>query len=377
MRHADDADEARINADRKSENFCTGLRSSAALSASSAFLGIVSMPKPKLFPDPVCKLPDEYGLVAAVLAAPLDDLPKLVYADWLEERNDPRGEFLRAWLAARKAGKPLPKPYKGLSKCWLSVVGYTLDAWLTKLGHPAWGDAIRATAEPCVVVRSIPLKDGETVDTGKSKMGGLPDRYYEPDDDWPEGAMGPAAFVAQWNLAELAVSPCCARLPRKGVVSFYIDVASYIEDSGEQGLFGVQFHPDVAELVEEEPYDDLPEDNDLRACRVEFREWLSLPDHRSPALKKLMSEELREEYAMPYFDRPEPKGSHRILGHAGPIQNDPSPAGKKAWSLLTEFGPDDDLRLEACDGGTWYFMTPTADLKKGKFGDTQMEFQTG
>ncbi len=332
------------------------------------------MPKPKLFPDPVCKLPGEYGFVAAVLAAPLDDLPKLVYADWLDEQNDPRGQFLRVWLAARKAGKKLPKPDKKLSKCWLSVIGFTLDEWLKKQGNPAWAEAVRATAEPCLVVRTIPLEDGETVDTGKSKMGGLPD--LDPDEPWVGGENSHAAFVAQWNLAELAVSPCCPKLPKAGLLSFFIDLVPFVEDSGD-GMSRVIYNRDAASVEEREPDDDVAEENELAACRIEFREWLSLPDHRSPALKKLLSEELREGYAMPYFERPEPKGQHRILGHAGPIQNDPTPEGKKRWSLLTEFGPDNDLRLDACDGGTWYFMTPTADLKKGKFDDTHMEFQTG
>jgi uncharacterized protein (TIGR02996 family) len=43
--------------------------------------------------------PDEYAFLRAILADPHDSLPRLVYADWLEERGDPRGEFLR--LATR------------------------------------------------------------------------------------------------------------------------------------------------------------------------------------------------------------------------------------------------------------------------------------
>src|SRR5262249_51734963 len=35
------------------------------------------------------------GFLQAILAAPEDDTPRLVYADWLEERGDPRGEFIR------------------------------------------------------------------------------------------------------------------------------------------------------------------------------------------------------------------------------------------------------------------------------------------
>ena len=334
----------------------------------------VVMPKPKLFPDPVCKLPGEYGLVAAVLAAPLDDLPKLVYADWLDEHNDPRGQFLRVWLAARKAGKKLPKPDKKLSKCWLSLVGFTLDEWLKKQGTPAWAEAVRATAEPCLVVRTIPLEDGETVDTVRSKMGGLPD--LDPDTEWPQAEEGEAAFVAQWNLTEMAVSPCAAKLPNVGLLSFFIDLVPFVEDSGDGGSEVIVTPSKV--IVEEREPDDQAEENALPACRVEFREWLSIPNYTSPALRKLLSKNLWEEYAdAPVEPLLRPQGMHRILGHPDPIQNDPSPAGRKAWSLLTEFGPDPDLRLEACDGGTWYFMIPDADLKKGKFDDTQMEFQTG
>jgi uncharacterized protein (TIGR02996 family) len=36
------------------------------------------------------------ALFQEILAHPDDDVPRLVYADWLEERGDPRGEFVRA-----------------------------------------------------------------------------------------------------------------------------------------------------------------------------------------------------------------------------------------------------------------------------------------
>jgi uncharacterized protein (TIGR02996 family) len=38
---------------------------------------------------------DEDGLYRAVLANPADDAPRLVYADWLDETGDTRGEYLR------------------------------------------------------------------------------------------------------------------------------------------------------------------------------------------------------------------------------------------------------------------------------------------
>jgi uncharacterized protein (TIGR02996 family) len=38
---------------------------------------------------------DETPFIEAILANPEDEAPRLIYADWLEERGDARGEFLR------------------------------------------------------------------------------------------------------------------------------------------------------------------------------------------------------------------------------------------------------------------------------------------
>src|SRR4051812_5741405 len=41
----------------------------------------------------------ENAFIEAILEAPSDDFSRLPYADWLEERGDPRGEFLRVEVA--------------------------------------------------------------------------------------------------------------------------------------------------------------------------------------------------------------------------------------------------------------------------------------
>src|SRR4051794_3229291 len=50
----------------------------------------------------------EDALLRAIRAEPEDDWPRLVYADWLEERGDPRAEFIRAQCAL--AGLPPADP---------------------------------------------------------------------------------------------------------------------------------------------------------------------------------------------------------------------------------------------------------------------------
>jgi uncharacterized protein (TIGR02996 family) len=51
----------------------------------------------------------EAQLVAAVSAAPEDDGPRLVYADWLTERGDPWGEAIRLELELAPDGPPRPR----------------------------------------------------------------------------------------------------------------------------------------------------------------------------------------------------------------------------------------------------------------------------
>jgi uncharacterized protein (TIGR02996 family) len=78
----------------------------------------------------------ERELVAAIAAAPDDDAPKLVYADWLIERGDARGEHVRLAIAGHE---PAAKALRDAHPEWTAglparltfargfVVGATLD----------------------------------------------------------------------------------------------------------------------------------------------------------------------------------------------------------------------------------------------------------
>lgn len=46
-------------------------------------------------------MPDEEAFLAAIRAQPDDDTARLVFADWLDDRDDPRGRFVRLHLALR------------------------------------------------------------------------------------------------------------------------------------------------------------------------------------------------------------------------------------------------------------------------------------
>lgn len=62
-------------------------------------------------PGPPPVSPEERGLLAAVLAAPDADEPRLRYADWYDRQGDPRGAFIReqiAWWRAARVSNPVP-----------------------------------------------------------------------------------------------------------------------------------------------------------------------------------------------------------------------------------------------------------------------------
>src|SRR5262245_19188696 len=42
-----------------------------------------------------CPMSPDHAFVRSICETPDDDTPRLVYADWLEEQGDPRGEFIR------------------------------------------------------------------------------------------------------------------------------------------------------------------------------------------------------------------------------------------------------------------------------------------
>jgi uncharacterized protein (TIGR02996 family) len=81
-------------------------------------------------------MPEEDALVRAILENPNDDSLRLVYADWLEERGDGRGEFLRveAQLATnshpkrserQKLRARLDELRPPISKEWLALLDRT------------------------------------------------------------------------------------------------------------------------------------------------------------------------------------------------------------------------------------------------------------
>jgi uncharacterized protein (TIGR02996 family) len=64
---------------------------------------------------------DDEAFLRSILAAPGDAAPRLVYADWLDERSDPRGAYLRAEVE-RPGGEDLRRLTEGLDPVWVARV---------------------------------------------------------------------------------------------------------------------------------------------------------------------------------------------------------------------------------------------------------------
>jgi uncharacterized protein (TIGR02996 family) len=115
---------------------------------------------------------DEQALLAAIVADPDDDTPRLVYADWLDENGRPeRAEFIRldCWLSQTKTVKDLKRSCKQEREELAARRDQLLKAYATRWRAelPAyaglrWGPFARGMVESLVVkiAATYSLPDG-------------------------------------------------------------------------------------------------------------------------------------------------------------------------------------------------------------------------
>src|SRR3954462_7787220 len=80
--------------------------------------------------------PEEAAFLDRVCADPDDDAPRLIFADWLDERGDPRGEFIRVQVALARI------PPGDLRRDTL----VDREAALLARYHAPWSDRLRGVA---------------------------------------------------------------------------------------------------------------------------------------------------------------------------------------------------------------------------------------
>lgn len=80
---------------------------------------------------------DEEAFLRAISAAPDDDAPRLVYADWLDERNDPRAEVVRLQVRLRRLS-PSDPTHAELTNRHQELRVDCAPYWLARLDPPVW-----------------------------------------------------------------------------------------------------------------------------------------------------------------------------------------------------------------------------------------------
>jgi uncharacterized protein (TIGR02996 family) len=79
---------------------------------------------------------EEEAFLANMTASPTDNVARLVYADWLDERGDPRGEFLRVECALLENLRDSPRN-DPLRTRYLALWVTTDPAWLRRVDRVA------------------------------------------------------------------------------------------------------------------------------------------------------------------------------------------------------------------------------------------------
>jgi uncharacterized protein (TIGR02996 family) len=336
------------------------------------------MPPNPALPQPAATLPGERALLATVVANLSDDTAKLVYADWLEEHDDPRGKLLRECVTAFRTGKKLPAISRA-PKVWCYLVGITLMTRLRKAKLTPRADRLLRLARPALTFKSARAKES-VLNVGASKLGGWPD--LPPEVKWPFHRTEALAFLGQFNLSDLAASLVSRELPDSGVLSvFYLVDEDYERATDPKGTFRVFHFPDVAKLARREPPEDLGEASRFKPCRLTFTEILTLPDVDSPWKNDLgfrNDDEAEDSYQEIVVGEGEDDGlNHRLLGYPCPLQSDP--LRKKTMRHLLTIDSDDKRGGPGWlwgDCGLLYFTISEEDYQKRQFDKVRCEMQS-
>jgi uncharacterized protein (TIGR02996 family) len=296
-------------------------------------------------PMPLKLLPGERELLAAVVAKLVDDAPKLVYADWLEERGDNRSSFLRAFVKAARSLQPADFPAaKQLPEEWLELIGFRLLERVATASYPELKKRVLRTARPALRMKKGP-EGGRGIAVGASKIGGLPDLptgfVWPPGGDCHAiynddtgGTDRLAGFMAQVNFAEIAHTLAAKDLPETGLLAFFCFQDIENDNPDAIGAKAV-FFPDLAGLVRTKPPGKLTDGNDvIPVQRLTFEETLDLPNASDGPWSDDLKPDPDEDYDE-VFDHYRYLNFWNVLGYARATSgSDPTPSKRSRHLIL-------------------------------------------
>jgi uncharacterized protein (TIGR02996 family) len=128
---------------------------------------------------------EDEAFIRAIVDSPGDDLLRLVYADWLDDHEDPRGPYLRAELEwAKKPAQAAMKKVQRLAKALDTV-------WVARVSRPPVGICLHSASVFEKGTRGPQLSLSDIENWG-SQFGGLPADY--------------TAFLLNYNGGDLTES---------------------------------------------------------------------------------------------------------------------------------------------------------------------------
>ncbi len=256
-------------------------------------------------------------------------------------------------------------------------------------------ERIQQAARPSLRMKTTALAE-DSLAMGQTRIGGAPD--LPPGFEWPYYNGLPLSFIAQLNLAELAMLPPVLSLPMQGSLVFFYDSEqrTWGFDPKDRGSALVSYLPDsIDSLVRTQLPSAIPNEGRFQCCAVEFSIDQNLPDFLSAHFIPHLTE-TEQSQLFNFVDRQSAQDSlprHRIGGQADCVQNsmelecqlvtsglycgnetgyeDPRAQilAERAldWRLLLQIDSDDNPGMMWGDVGMIYFWIREDDLRAASF----------
>lgn len=270
------------------------------------------------------------------------------------------GEMLR-WGSIAGSGMPtLKQPTRvDLGAGATNIVAIATEAALMANGEVHWW-------------RSAPdhgadAPKGTSATVGGSRFGGEPD--LASGTPWPQGDGRSLAFVAQLNLAELALQGDASALPAQGLLSLFVLPA----DIGFANTFALLYAPTDTQLEPAQPPAALADGDRFAAVALRPAHELSLPPPTARAVQRLgLSDAEAAAYTevVSHGDQP----LHRVLGHPALIQTSDPRDDDPELTLLLQVDSEDANGMYWGDCGRLYVWIAVDDLAARRFDRATMLF---
>ncbi len=254
-------------------------------------------------------------------------------------------------------------------------------------------------AKPAIAFVTNPLERAEAA-AGSSKTGGLPD--LPAGFKWPKRGRKPLAFLAQFNLAELAANDQTKTLPSSGFLWFFYDLEEQpwgFDPKDSHGWSVIYSDVAASDLKRTKLPKELDAEWLLPESKLNFgiAQTFPAPTSTSVQVLKLSAEEakayqecLKQSIAADAEESPQ----HQLLGWPAPLQSaemggecqlaangincgeevdEENPevkalrVGAKDWKLLLQLDSDNDAGLSWGDAGRLYFWIRETDLSARRF----------